>query len=455
LGSLIAPVKAQQSFPFKKNNMSGLKEIIQEKISREPFAGNGVLKEFSDKGMELFREQGIPTVKHEEWKYTRIAAVLNSDFNYAADTSSVTKADVDAVRLPGHETANELVFINGIYHAEFSNIRSSSDDLEVLPLSEAVKGVYKAVVESNLGHSAGYHPDGINALSNAFAYDGLFVEVKKNKVPKHPLYCYYINDARSSSVLSQPRTLIHVGVNAQVVLVEEEITLGSSDSFINRVSELVVEENAYVQLYKIQNEDVHSSCVKTTHVRQVGKSKVHSVTLTLNGGMIRNNLNFILEAPGCESHMYGLYCVKGTTHVDNHTIVDNVKPHCFSNELYKGIIDEQATGVFNGKIFVRKDAQKTNAYQSNKNVLLSETASVNTKPQLEIFADDVKCSHGCTIGRLDEESMFYLRARGIGEQEAKALLLHAFAAEILNQIECKPIREYADKIISERLGFEL
>lgn len=433
--------------------MSDLKELIQNKISSEPFAGNGALQELSSKGIQMFNEQGIPTVKHEEWKYTRIAGVLNKEFSYAVDNTAVTSKDVDTVRLPGYETANELVFVNGIYHAELSTIRSSADELVILPLSEAVKGEYKSIIDNNLGHSANYHKDGINAMNNALAYQGLFIAVKKNQSVEHPLYCYYISDARSNSVLSQPRTLVHVGVNAQVFLVEEEITLGSSDSFVNRVSEVVVEENANVHIYKIQNEDSHSSCVKTTHVRQLGVSKVSSVTLTLNGGTIRNNLNFILEAPGCESHMYGLYCVKGDTHVDNHTIVDNVMPNSFSNELYKGIIDENATGVFNGKIFVRKDAQKTNAYQSNKNVLLSDTATVNTKPQLEIFADDVKCSHGCTVGRLDEEALFYLRARGIGEKAAKALLLHAFAGEILEKIELEPIRGYAEQIISERLGF--
>lgn len=435
--------------------MSELKELIQDKLSKESFSGNGSLKALSQKGLELFNEQGIPTVKHEEWKYTRISAVLNKDFSYAVDATAVTAKDVDAFRLPGHEAANELVFVNGIYHDELSNIRSSADELVILPLSEAVKGEYKAIVDANLGHSANYHTDGINALNNTFAYQGLFIAVKKNKSVEHPLYCYYINDARTVNVLSQPRTLIYVAANAEVKLVEEEVTIGTSDSFINKVSEIVVEENAQVSIYKIQNEDSHSSCVKTTHVRQLGVSKVNSVTITLNGGVIRNNLNFILEAPGCESNMYGLYCVKGNTHVDNHTIVDNQQPHSLSNELYKGIIDENATGVFNGKIFVRQDAQKTNAYQSNKNVLLSDTATVNTKPQLEIFADDVKCSHGCTIGRLDDEALFYLQARGIGEKAAKALLLHAFAVEILDKIELEPIRQYVDQIISERLDFEI
>ena len=332
--------------------MSDLKEFIQTKFNNEPFSGNGSLQALSKKGIELFNEQGIPTVKHEEWKYTRMGGVLNKDFSYANDLTAVTAKDVDEFRLPGNKEANELVFVNGIYHAELSIIRSSEDELIILPLSEAVNGEYKTIVDNNLGHSANYHTDGIHALNNAFAHNGLLIAVKKNKSVEHPLYCYYINDARTVNVLSQPRTLIHVGVNAEVFFVEEEVTLGTSDSFINKVSEIVVEENANVHIYKIQNEDSHSSCVKTTHVRQLGVSKVNSVTITLNGGIIRNNLNFILEAPGCESNMYGLYCVKGNTHVDNHTIVDNQMPNSLSNELYKGIIDENATGVFNGKIFL-------------------------------------------------------------------------------------------------------
>jgi Fe-S cluster assembly protein SufD len=433
--------------------MSDIKTIIENKIKEHAWQGNGTLQSLHQKGLDVFEKEGIPSVKHEEWKYTRISQVVAKDYTYSSTSATVTKAEVDAIRLPGADAANELVFVNGIYHPELSSIRSSEDELVVLSLSEAIKGEYKKIIDENIGHSASYHPDGINALNNTFAYEGLFVAVKKNKQLVHPIYCYYISDARVSNLFSQPRVLFYAAAGSKVYLVEEEVTLGTNDSFINRVNEIVVEENADVHIYKIQNEDPHSNCVKTTHVRQLGISKVQSVTLTLNGGVIRNNLNFILEAPGCESHMYGLYCVKGNTHIDNHTIVDNRQPNSFSNELYKGIMDGHSTGVFNGKIFVRQDAQKTNAYQSNKNILLSDTATVNTKPQLEIFADDVKCSHGCTVGRLDEEAMFYFKARGIGEEAARALLLHAFAGEILEKIEIEPIRAYADRLISEQLGY--
>jgi Fe-S cluster assembly protein SufD len=179
------------------------------------------------------------------------------------------------------------------------------------------------------------------------------------------------------------------------------------------------------------------------------------VVISLNGGIVRNNLNVVLEAEHCEAHLYGLYFPAGQTHIDNHTVVDNVKPNCLSNELYKGILNDSSSGVFNGKIFVQPNAQKTNAYQSNKNILLSDSASVNTKPQLEIFADDVKCSHGCTVGRLNEEGLFYLRSRGINEKMAKSLLVHAFAIDILEHIKPEPIRMYVDHLISERLEFNI
>ena len=219
--------------------------------------------------------------------------------------------------------------------------------------------------------------------------------------------------------------------------------------------EVVVMDNAIVEYYKIQNYSVNSNHVGTTHIRQVGKCYVHTVTISLDGGMIRNNIDIIMEKAGNEGHMYGLYLLKGRTHVDNHTLVDNTKPNCFSNELYKGIVDDYATGVFSGKIFVRPDAQKTNAYQTNKNIVLSKTATVNTKPQLEIFADDVKCSHGCTIGQLDETAMFYMQQRGIPKKEAKALLMYAFSNAVIESIKIPELKQRITKIIATKLGVKI
>jgi Fe-S cluster assembly protein SufD len=269
------------------------------------------------------------------------------------------------------------------------------------------------------------------------------------------VYIYNITDARSANILSQPRTLVYVGENAQVQMTETYVTVGMAESFTNQVMEVVVEKDAIVDYYKIQNDVAQSSQVSTTHFRQLGKSVVTAVTISLNGGIVRNNLNMVMESEYSEANLFGLYFLRGNTHVDNHTIVDNRKPHLLSNELYKGIVDDNATAIFNGKIFVQQDAQKINAFQSNKNILLSDNATVNTKPQLEIYADDVKCSHGCTVGQLDEEAMFYLQSRGISEKAAKSLLVHAFAIDILEHIKPEPIRTYVDQIISERLDVEI
>jgi Fe-S cluster assembly protein SufD len=428
-------------------------ETIKEKYRQlQSNNGSSPLTSIEQNAFNTFSSLGVPTVKHEEWKYTRIGSVLNKEyaFNPESIASAFSSADLDPVRLPGHEDANELVFVNGLYSDRLSTIRSG--ELTVLSLEEAANNEYKTIIDLHLGHSAKYIKDGIHALNTAFLQEGVFVYVRKGAIVEHPVYIYNVMDARSANLLSQPRTLVYVGENAQVQFAETYATVGTCESFTNQVTEIVVEKDAVVEYYKIQNDSSHSSQVNTTHFRQIGKSLVNTVTVSLSGGIVRNNLNIAMEAEHCESHFYGLYFLNGKTHVDNHTVVDNVKPHCYSNELYKGVVDDEAIAVFNGKIFVQRDAQKTNAYQSNKNILLSDSATVNTKPQLEIFADDVKCSHGCTVGQLDEEGMFYLRSRGISEKTAKSLLVHAFAIDILEHIKPEPIREYVDALIMKRLN---
>lgn len=421
---------------------------------QEENSGSG-LRSVRQKAFDSFARLGIPE-RHEEWKYTRISGLFNKEYQFPVNpvTTSLSQQDFDAVRLPGHEKANELVFVNGIFSFPLSNIRSLKQ-LVVMPLEEAATSEYNDIISKHLGHSSWYLKDGINALNTAFVNNGVFVHVKKGQIVEHPVYVYNITEARTGNILAQPRSLVHVAENAQVQLVETYSTFGLDESFTNQVMEIVVEENARMEYYKIQNDTSRSNQVSTTHIRQIGKSYTHTMTISLDGGLVRNNLNVVLDAEHCEAHLYGLYLPKGQSHIDNHTLVDNVKPNCFSNEFYKGIIDDNATGVFNGKIFVQPQAQKTNAYQSNKNILLSDAASVNTKPQLEIFADDVKCSHGCTVGRLNEEGLFYLQSRGISEKIARSLLLHAFAVDILEHIKPVAIRAYVDKLISERLEFNI
>jgi Fe-S cluster assembly protein SufD len=402
-----------------------------------------------------FSRLGIPTSKNEEWKYTRVAGLFNQDYQFSPEhpPSSVKVSDIDSLRLPGYEQANELVFINGFFSFALSVIRSSG--LTILPLEEAAKNEFRELVANEFGDSNKYIKDGIHALNTAFVHGAVFIQVKKDHAVEHPLYVYNITDARSANILAQPRSLIHINENAHVQLVETYRTLGNNQSFTNQVMEVTVEKDARLEYYKIQNDGDHTNQVSTTHIRQTGKSYVHTVTISLNGGLVRNNLNLILDARYCEAHLYGLYLQTGTSHIDNHTIVDNLKPNCLSNELYKGIMNDQSTGVFNGKIFVRQLAQKTNAYQSNKNVLLSDTTSVNAKPQLEIFADDVKCTHGCTVGKLNEEGLFYLQSRGIPEKTARTLLLRAYSADILEHIKPAPIRFYIEQLIFERLESDI
>ncbi len=433
--------------------MTMIEKIKEQYQHLQSNNGSSVLTPIEQNAFKVFSTMGIPTVKHEEWKYTRISSVFNKDYSFSPNKldTSFSINDLNTVRLPGHERASELVFVNGVYSASLSTIRSAA--LVVQSLEQAAQNEYKDVVAKHLGHSSHYLKDGIHALNTAFVQEGLFIHVKKGQALEHPVYIYHITDARFVNILSQPRTLVYVSENAQVELAETYATLGLSESFTNQVMEIIVEKDAIVDYYKVQNDAAHTNQVSTTHFRQVGKSVVRAVTISLNGGIVRNNLNVALEAEHSESHLYGLYFLKAQTHVDNHTVVDNVKPNCLSNELYKGIIDDDSTAVFNGKIFVQPQAQKTNAFQSNKNILLSDTASVNTKPQLEIFADDVKCSHGCTVGQLNEEGLFYLRSRGISEKTARALLIRSFAVDILEHIKLLPIRDYVDQLISERLEF--
>jgi len=434
------------------NTIAYFKERFEQFQPNENHRGLDRLRE---QAFQAFSTMGIPGSKHEEWKYTRVAGLFNKEFQLPADplTASIHSEDLDRFRLPGHEQASEMVFVNGFYSFSLSRVRSNG--IRVLAMEEAAKNEFQDSVSKWLGDSSKYQQDGINALNTAFVHGGVYIHVEKGQFIEHPIYIYHITDARSVNILSQPRCLMHINEMAQVQVVENYITLGSNESFTNQVLEIIVENEARFEYYKIQNDGSRTNQVSTTHIRQVGKSFTHTVTISLDGGLIRNNLNVILDAKNCEAHLYGLYFQTGYSHIDNHTIVDNIKPNCLSNELYKGILNDHSTGVFNGKIFVRQPAQKTNAYQSNKNILLTDTSSVNTKPQLEIFADDVKCTHGCTVGRLNEEGLFYLQSRGISEKTARNLLLSAYSADILEQIKPESIRVWVERLISQRLEKDL
>jgi len=430
-----------------------MNEAIRHITEKYMATQGGSLAEFREQAFSQFKRLGLPAAKHEEWRYTRVSSLFRDELSYPIQDISVSADDLQSHLLPEHDEATSLVFVNGVFSTTLSRVNHRVEELTVLPLADAaISPDHAAIVKESLGQSSPYHADGIHALNAAFAGSGLFVRVAAHTVTERPVYIYHVSDSRRGFSFSQPRTLVHVGEAASVHIATAYLTLGV-ESFTNEVTEIAAEKGSVVYYYKIQDEGPGAHHVGTTSIRQMGKCLTNAVTISLGGGLVRNNLDMIMGAENGESHLYGLYLLDGHAHVDNHTIVDNVKPNCFSNELYKGIMDGQSTGVFNGKIFVRKDAQKTNAYQSNKNILIGDQASVNTKPQLEIYADDVKCSHGCTVGRPDDEALFYLRSRGLSEKSAKSLLLHAFAVDILDQIQPAALRAHVDGLISDRLQF--
>ncbi|MBL6449199.1 Fe-S cluster assembly protein SufD [Fulvivirga sp. 29W222] len=401
--------------------------------------------------ISAFQKLGVPTTKNEEYKFTDLNKSLRKNFDFTSPSLSgkVNKETINKYFLPEIE-ANKLVFINGVYSAEYSSIMSPEDQLSVKDFGTASKE-NEEQLQSYFAKYADYQSDAFIALNTAFAEHGSFIHIPENKVVDKPIALYFFNDAQTEKCYNQPRNLFVVGKNSQAKFIEVFNTIGDFSSFTNIVSEIVVNENAHVDYYKIQNNKDTAFHVGTTQVWQARSSHFSAYTFTLDGAMIRNNLNIASDGEGCETHMYGLYLLHGKTHVDNHTVVDHIKPNSFSNELYKGIMEDQSHGVFNGKVYVRQAAQKTNAFQSNKNILLSDTATINSKPQLEIWADDVKCSHGCTTGQLDEEAMFYLQSRGISKERARVLLLYAFATDVLENIKLEPLKNHLENIISERL----
>lgn len=414
-------------------------------------ASSSAVHQVRKEAITSFQEQGVPTARNEEYKYTDLRKALQKNFSFKTTSheGQINQETIKNCLIKGLD-ANILIFINGIFSSELSTIISPEDQLSIKDFQLAVEED-QGVLNEYFAKYASYQKDAFIALNTAFAEHGSFIHIPDNKVVEKPIALYFFNDAQTDKVYNQPRNLFITGNNSQATFLEVFNTIGNHESFTNIVSEIVVKENAHVNYYKIQNNKETAFHVGTTQVWQARSSHFAAYTFTLNGAMIRNNLNIASDGEGCESHMYGLYLLHGKTHVDNHTEIDHMKPNSFSNQLYKGIMEDQSHGVFNGKVFVRQAAQKTNAFQSNKNVLLSDGAVMNSKPQLEIWADDVKCSHGCTTGQLDEEAMFYLQSRGVSKERARVLLLYAFAADVVENVKLEPLKAYLEDLISERL----
>lgn len=398
-----------------------------------------------------FEALGFPTTRHEEWKYTSLLPLLKREYasTFFKQAVALRPEDAQAWEIPGLE-AHTLVFVNGHFDAERSHTLPETEGIVITSIASAMQS-HSDLVEQHIAKYAAHEGEALTALNTAFSLDGAFVYVPKGKTAQHPVRIVFVTDTRKGNVSAHLRNLVIAEENSELRILESHCNIGEGHSFDNQVSEVSVARHARVRWTAIQNDSDRSSLINTLQARQESQSVFTSVTISTSGEIVRNNLNVLHGDQHCETHMYGLYMLDGKQHVDNHTLVDHAQPNCFSNELYKGVIDGESTAVFNGKVMVRQDAQKTNAFQSNKTILLSDAATINTKPQLEIFADDVKCSHGATTGQLDETALFYLRSRGVPMQKARALLTYAFATEITEQIADEAVREYVDTLVQNRL----
>jgi len=398
-------------------------------------------------------EEGFPTTRDEDFRFTNIAPIASKA--YPAADLPPARASIDALRalatVPGLD-AHEIVFVNGRFAPELSSITGTPPGVRLANLASTI-GADPAIVESLWGNAIKFEMQGFTALNTALAADGAILDVDPEVVVERPIHFVFLSSA-PAPFGAHVRNLVRVGHHAEVRIVESYIGDAGQEYFTNAITEVLGAAESKVEYCRVQRESMAAHHISGTHLH-LGRAAVFaSESLSLGGAIVRNDVNATLDAEGISCTLNGLYLVDGDRLVDNHTTIDHAKPHCESHELYKGILDDRGRGVFNGKIFVREDAQKTDAKQTNKILLLSDDATIDTKPQLEIFADDVKCTHGATIGQLDEGQMFYLKSRGIGEDHARSILLHAFAADIVERIEVEALRTHLERLLLERLPID-
>ncbi|MXV38651.1 Fe-S cluster assembly protein SufD [Flavobacteriaceae bacterium Ap0902] len=423
--------------------------IVFDKRSKE----DSLLKRMRDEAMATFEEKGFPTTKNEEWKYTSLRNVLAEDFQITVNSDDEELSYGQLKKYMIHNIDSyKIVFINGVYSSHFST--TTHDEADVCVLSSAMRqGKYQVVLE-NFYNKLVKGEEEMASLNTAYAKDGAYIYIPDNVILSQPIQILYFYTGDQVQ-FSNPRNLIVLGNNTQVKIIERHQTLNGKANFTNAVTEIYVGKNSHLDYYKIQDDDLAASLVDSTFVEQERDSVASIQTYSTGGKLTRNGLNFIQNGENCNSVMNGITLGDGDQLIDHHTFMEHKFPNCESHELYRTILDGYAKGIFNGKVLVDPDAQKIDAFQQNNNVLLSADANVYSKPQLEIFADDVKCSHGCTIGQLDHDAMFYLKSRGIPEKKAKALLLYAFMADVTESITIPELKVYITDIITNKLGVEL
>jgi len=412
--------------------------------------GNSWLHALRKDAFARFGELGFPTTRDEEWRFTNIAPIARTAFKPADPKPNLlTISDISRYTVC-EARCTQLVFLNGFYSESLSTVKFLPKGVRIVSLASALESD-RAFIEPYLAKSASYQKNAFTALNTAFMTDGAFVHIPPGTFLKDPVHLLFLSSGRDP-VHSVPRSLIILRNDSRASIVESYACLDKGIYFTNSVTEMLIGANSAADHYKLQRESNDAFHVATTQVMQERDSSYTSNSLSLGGSLVRNNINVVLNGTGADCELNGLYVTKGQQHVDNHTTIDHAQPNGSSRELYKGILDDASSAVFNGRIVVRKDAQKTNARQTNKNLLLSKSAGINTTPQLEILADDVKCTHGATIGQLNEEELFYLRSRGIDRDSARTLLTYAFASELLRAVKIKPIQCQIDLALLNRLS---
>ena len=413
---------------------------------------NSDIHEIRTEALENFEKLGFPTKKLEDWKYTSLNAVLKNDFSiFLNKENSVQFADVKNYFIHDIDTF-KVVFIDGKYSSFLSDVTHDGKDICLLS-SALSKSKYSSVIENYFNKVA--KQDNLTSLNTAFANEGAYIYIPKNVEVEKPIQIINFTTGSEAATIVQPRNLIVVEDNAHVQIIERHQSLTSNAVLSNVVTEIFAGRNATIDYYKIQNDEVNASLVDNTFIDQKSNSVVSMHTFSFGGNITRNNLNFYQNGEHIDSILKGISIIEGKQHVDHHTLVHHIEPNCESHQDYKGIFNDRSTGVFNGKVIVNKEAQKTNAYQQNNNVLISDKATINAKPQLEIFADDVKCSHGCTIGQLDNDALFYMQQRGIPIKEGKALLMYAFANTVLESVKIPEVKSRITKLIADKLGINI
>jgi len=405
------------------------------------------------RALKVFEDKGFPTKKDELWKYTSLEALIREDYSlFPKSEINIELKDVKKYFLYDTDTY-KVIFIDGVYSPFLSN--TTHDGLDVCLMSAALsKPKYRDLINTYFNKIAP-SDESLTALNTSYAKEGAFVYIPKKTVAEKPIEIIHFSSGDQDSLWLQPRNLIVIDKNSQVQIIERHQSLKEHDVVTNSVTEIYVHEEAFVDYYKLQNDLTTASLIDNTFIQQEKNSHASVHTFSLGGKLIRNNLRYLHKGKHILSTLKGLTILQGKQHVDHSTMVHHSQPNCESHQDYKGIFSERSEGVFNGQILVDKIAQKTNAFQQNNNVLLDDKATVNSKPQLEIFADDVKCSHGCTIGQMDEEALFYLRTRGIPKKEARALMTYAFANNVLESVQLPSLKKRINGQIAKKLGVNL